>query len=444
MKMKGMRGLCAALLLVFMTMTIVPPAFAGEGDAILKILMRKGIITDAEYKAITEELKAKEEEKDVKLNTKIAEAIEYNKPKEEEGWSDKIKLAGELSGEYRWMKRRDISDKRSDSTSDLYVRELKLVVEATLAEWMTAYSVLNSEWIGDSVNNSADSSNIAVDEAMVILKGEDFPLYLEIGKRPQPFGAFYNQLVTEPMSQDGYETKKVGVTVGFKGLDWLDLSATVYKGEEQMQHLFASNLFDNTNIKRPSSEWTSGSSDQLRSATDDVGSYILTAKFNPLPDELNFAIAYLSEEGHQKRNTTLGATLQYTPAFLKGFTLESEYMTALQRERYRSSAADIFNQAFKEKVLVLGAAYNITDPLKLGVRYEHFDDDGMANAAQSWSVDNRYSLGAVYTFYKDEEKGLSAFVGTEYRYTDYRLHSSQTAARAKNNQEMYLKLGVAF
>jgi len=82
MKMKGMRSLCAMLLLVFMTTTSVSTVLAGEGEAILRILVKKGLITEAEYKAITEELKAGEEKKDVQLNTKIAEAIQYNKPEE--------------------------------------------------------------------------------------------------------------------------------------------------------------------------------------------------------------------------------------------------------------------------------------------------------------------------------------------------------------------------
>ena len=394
-------------------------AQAGEGDAILKILVKKGIITEQEYNAIKEELKAEPQKAQLKEEIKkevmdeVAKKNEGDK-KNEEGlpeWTKKIKLSGLLEGEYRWKKYRDISDKNSDSTSDLYLRRLELGIEAELTDWIKANTVLNSEWIGDGVNNGDEK--ITVDEATITLQKEKFPLYLVMGKRPQPFGVFENHLITDPMTQDAYETKKVGITAGYTGPLGLDVSATVYKGEEQMDHLVASGLFGATR---------DGATD------DDVGSFILSASISPVKDHLKF---------------------------------DSEYMKALKRERYSG-----FTEAFKEGVFSITGSYvfntrerheqiggaelkeqkaHVTEePIELALRFERFDDDELAEKTSSWSAKNRYSLGARYSFYRDEKKDVTAYVGTEFRYTNYRLHSSLTNTRVDNNKEMFLKLGLSF
>jgi hypothetical protein len=52
--------------------------------------------------------------------------------------------------------------------------------------------------------------------ATITLQSETgFPLYLVVGQRTQPFGAFFAHFVTDPMSQDAYEVKQVGATVGY-------------------------------------------------------------------------------------------------------------------------------------------------------------------------------------------------------------------------------------
>jgi len=446
MKMKGMRSLCAMLLLVFMTTTSVSTVLAGEGEAILRILVKKGLITEAEYKAITEELKAGEEKKDVQLNTKIAEAIQYNKPEEkEDGWADRVKLSGLLEGEYRWQKYSDISNKNSDSTSDLYIRRLELGLEAEITDWIKAEGVLNSEWIGDQVNSGDEK--ITVDQATITLQKEGFPLYLVLGKRTQPFGVFENHLVTDPMTQDAYETKKAGVSVGITGPLDLDVSATVYKGEEQMDHLVGSGLFEVTR--------TGSATD-----ADDVESYILSASISPVKDHLKFFASYLSEPGRGNRNTTGSLGLSAGIPGFDGFRLDAEYMKALKRETYTG-----LTETFKEGVFSVTAAYTfngdrhediggaklenvlahiLEEPIELALRYERFDDDEIAEKTSSWSAKNRYSGGIRYSFYKDEEKGLAAYLATEYRYTGYRLHSSLKDTRADNNKEFLVRLGVAF
>ncbi|HAK88141.1 MAG TPA: hypothetical protein DCP24_03530 [Nitrospiraceae bacterium] len=444
------KRLTAMTLMLFMV--FANTAMAGEGDAILRILIKKGIITETEYKAIKEELKQDSKQPETaQLKEEIKKEImeetakkEAKREKDSPEWAKRMKLSGLLESEYRWKKHKDISDKNSNSISDLYIRKLELGIEAELTDWIKANSVLNSEWIGDSVNNGDEK--IAVDQAIITFQKEDFPLYLVFGKRTQPFGVFENHLVTDPMTQDAYETKRVGATIGATGPLGLDVSATVYKGGEQMDHLVGSGLFEVTR------DGTAG---------DNVGSYILSASISPIEDHLKFFGSYISEPGRGKRNTTASFGLSTAIPGIEGFRLDGEYMKALQREKYQG-----LENTFKEGVLSVTASYTfnnrerhediggatlekqkthfLEEPLELAFRYERFDDDDLAEKAASWSAKNRYSLGVRYPFYKDEEKGLTAFVGTEYRLTDYRLHSSLKDTRADNNKELLIKVGVGF
>ncbi|RJQ19310.1 MAG: LbtU family siderophore porin [Nitrospiraceae bacterium] len=434
-------------------MLFAPVAYAGETDHILNILLKKGVISEQEYEAVKGELKTEGEKKQVQLNTKIAEAIEYNKPQEEgDGeWAKRIKLSGLFEGEYRWMESRDISDKDSDSTSDLYLRRIELGIEAGLTDWINANAVLNSEFIGDDVNQGDEK--ITVDEATITLQKEGFPLYLVIGKKAQPFGVFENHLITDPMTQDAFETKRVGLTLGATGPVGLDVSASLYKGEEQMDHLAGSALFDTDNDD--STDIRAGE------AGDDVGSYILSASISPIEDHIQLFAAYLSEPGRGERNNTVGLGFTAGIPGIEGFRFDGEYMKALNREIY-----DGLDETFKEGAFSVTASYAVNngdrgedvggatfaerlahvleEPLHFAVRYERFDDDDLAEETSSWSAKNRYSLGVRYPFYRDKEKGLAAYVAAEYRYTDYRLHSSLEDTRTDNNQEMFARLGVAF
>lgn len=138
-------------------------------------------------------------------------------------------------------------------------------------------------------------------------------------------------------------------------------------------------------------------------------------------------------------------------------------MMALGRELYLISGVPA-SEEFKESVLSVGAAYEfvlrereviggalfaerkahiVAEPLEVAVRYELFDDDGLAEAAQGWSVENRMSAGARYAFYSDPESGLAAFVGAEYRYTDYAVEPA-LPNRAEEQNEVLVRLGLSF
>ncbi len=430
---KGIFLLVTVLIGVFVFVSTVN-VYANDLDLILRILLRKGIITEKEYQELKKELESK----------KVAGAGEpakgQNVQKEDGVLPETISLSGSIYGEYRWVKNREITDAETDSTSDLYLRKIELGVEAKLIDWITASAVFNSEWIGDDVNQGDEK--VAVDEATVTLQEEAFPFYLVAGKRTQPFGVFENHLITDPMTQDAYETKRVGITAGYTGPLGLDVSVTVYKGEEQMDHLFESGLFSDT-VSRAGE------------ATDDLGSYIVSVSVEPLDSVVLFG-GYLSEPGRGTRNQTVNAGVSFLPPFIDGLRFDAEYMKAIDREKYSGtdrqykegvfSATIAYEFVLRQRNVIGGGLFSerrahlINEPLEVALRYEHFDDDGMSEELGVWTVRDRYSAGARYSFYNDEERGFNAFVAGEYRRTEYRTQADMK----DGNDEVYLRIGVDF
>ena len=398
------------LIVLFMPTT---NAMAGEG-ALLKTLLKKGIITESEYQ---EALK------------KEGESLAVP------DWMERVTLTGTIEGDFTWTEHGDVADKNSDPTSDLIIGTVELGTEVAFTDWLNGFVLFKAENLGKD-----DETDVTVDEATMTMQKEDAPLYLVFGKRAQPFGVYENHLITDPMTQDAYETSRAGITIGYTGPMDLDLSATIYKGEEQMDHLADAGLFDIT---------------RAGDAGDDVNSYILSASVL-LMENLTFFGGYLSEPGRGERNNTANVGITFDFADIM---IEAEYMKALQREKY-----DGISDEYKEGVFSISASYAlllsereqaggalfahrkshvVSEPLEFAVRYESFDDDDFADKESAWSVDNRYSVGVRYSFYADEDSDLAAFVAGEYRYTDYKVHSGLTA-RADSNSEFNAKMGVNF
>ena len=139
-----------------------------------------------------------------------------------------ISVSVTLEGEIRWRRYGNIGDRRSGSTSDVFLRDAEVDFEFRPTDYITGRLVLKSEYFGsDATDGGAEAdSAVVVDEATIVFEQEDgFPLYAVIGKRMQPFGAFYERLVTDPPAKDAYEANQVGITVGYKHKVWWGLDA---------------------------------------------------------------------------------------------------------------------------------------------------------------------------------------------------------------------------
>lgn len=359
-------------------------------------------------------------------------------------WVKRFTLTGAFEGDFQWSRHADITDKGSDPSSELFISTAELGVEAAFTDWMRGFALLLAEDLG-----TGDETDVTIDESTLSIEPDGFPLYITMGKRALPFGVFENNLVADPMTQDAYETNRVGLTLGYKVPWGSDISFTVYKGEEQMDHLFESGLFDTENVQRAGEEG------------DNVESFILSATAYPVEDHLTVFAAYLSEPGRGRRNNTVDVGLSAVPPnipYLVNLRFEAEYMKALQRETFEGlqrefkegvlSASLAYDFVLRKREVIGGAlfrerkAYIVSEPVSIAIRYERFYDDGLAEEVEVWSVEDRMSAGGRYTFY--ENGVISAYVAGEYRMTDYRVNEALRSEVEDENDELLLRLGLVF
>lgn len=150
-------------------------------------------------------------------------------------------------------------------------------------------------------------------------------------------------------------------------------------------------------------------------------------------EQLTLFGSYISEPGYIDRNRTLSFGVNSRP--VDGLIIDAEYFMALQREKYDGQTKE-----FRERVLSASVAYQLIDnPLEVALRYEKIDDD-MAKETDVWSVDNRYSLGATFTFYNNEENGMTAYIAAEYRLTKYRETTDSIDEKQRVLRKAWVKL----
>jgi hypothetical protein len=456
----------------------VTPAHAGSDDALLKLLIRKGILTQEDVDALKREMAAEEAAQkaappavpampattaapaapaaagqapvtEAQLNEVVGQVRNEILTEMAEKDEAAISISVTLEGEVRWRRYGNLGDRNSGSTSDIFLRDAEVDLEFRPTDYITGKLVLKSEYFGsDTTDGGAEAdSAVVVDEATITFEQEDgFPLYGALGKRTQPFGAFYGHLVTDTPSKDAYEANQVGATLGYKDKAWwgLDVSFTAYRQEELMDHFFGSTLFDNTTIVRASSVGLADSSDNIQS-------FIGAVNITPLPD-LALGGGISSEPGAGRRNQTAGFWGSYTWGPL---TAETEFYIALTREDYvrQTETTDPatgettttpvrLGRSFKEKQLTFGLYYRPIEKLELGVRYTRFWDDGLATTTGVWSVRDRISLGAGWIFY---EKGdISVGVSGEYRYSDLERGGAARQTAVSDQHELFGKVSVTY
>ncbi|MHB8078011.1 MAG: hypothetical protein ACYDIE_01975 [Candidatus Krumholzibacteriia bacterium] len=351
---------------------------------------------------------------------------------------DRIQFSGTLTGDLRWQRRGDWLTAGSPATSDLYLRRFEIGAQSGFRSWVTATAVLNSDWIGDIDANPPGT-----------------PLSLTLGQRAQPFGLFENDLVTDPLVQDAYETRRVGLTVAAGGPDAACLSFTVYKGRELIDHLFESALFDTARVLA------------TPPAVRSIGSWLVSGTVTPVRDMLTLFGAVSSEPGVARRNLTANAGFIAALPWHRNLTCDLEWMRALQRQVFRLSAdADPASgpvDGCREGALSATLTYKFVlrprttrgggnyagrkahireHPFEVATRYERFTDDGLTRVLQAWSLRERASIGGRYTFFDDGR--IFAYAELEWRHSQRRLPDRRPTPVDGRNDEVYLRLGLDF
>jgi hypothetical protein len=325
--------------------------------------------------------------------------------------SDRLTFSGAIELDYSYADDSNTGDNTvNDSTSDLDIGTVELGIEVAFHEYVTGNFILKGEAL------DTDDDRVFWDEATIRIQKEGFPLYFVGGKRGQPFGMFESHLINDPITQDCYEITKTGVTVGYT-TDYLDISATIYKGEELMTHLVDSEYgFERDN--RPTYE-----------ETDDVSSYIGNITISPL-DTLMVSAYYNSEPGDGDRNETAGISVHYEIGMV---TLDAEYIAAISREKHFTD-----NKEYNESAWFIGVAYQAAEPLEISARYEAFDDD--ITGEQDGHLTDRYSIGFTYTLFENDSFATNLM--GEYRISNFEKESGGNAD--DNLNEAFLRLAIEF
>jgi hypothetical protein len=325
--------------------------------------------------------------------------------------SDAVTLFGAIEVDYSYADDADVSDNTAGtSVSDLDLGTVELGVEAQLHEYVTATALLKGE--------ALDSDDrVFWDEVFVEIKPPDFPLYLVAGKRALPFGVFESSFINDPVTCELYEINDTGLTIGYadESMADLDVSVTVYKGETLI-----------TNVNDAGYGWSRDNSAGY-SESGNVNSYIVSGSVSPL-EGLFFSAFYNSEPGDSDRNNTAGAAVRFE---FGNLSLDAEYIAALQREKH---VAD--NREYKEKAWTVALGCQVSDRMRLDVRYEAFD----ADKKQDGNLENRY--GAAVTYILFENDSFACNLMGEVRHSEYETVAGGSADDELN--EVFARIAVAF
>ncbi|MGD2268952.1 MAG: LbtU family siderophore porin [Desulfobacterales bacterium] len=318
---------------------------------------------------------------------------------------DQVVLSGFVEFNYDYVDASDTADEKSDSTSDLYLSSVEFALRVFFNEWAKAKFVANAEDIGkDNTENQ-----ISLDEAIVTLKLPQAPVYFSGGKAELPFGVFEDHMISGTLTEDLYEVNDVGITLGFAPVFYgLDMSLTIYEGQNIIENLedFGTHEFDPGRRKE-----------------DDVKSFIASVILNPVEDTLHLAAFYASEPGDGNRNRSAGSALTIT---LWKFTLDAEYITALEREKGADGEENMENAWFA------ALAFQPLEDLVMAARYEGFNDDRSGD--QDETVDYRYLAGFNYSF-----SDFATF-SFEYRHSRFEKETGSNAANDQNEFKCQLAL----
>jgi hypothetical protein len=397
--------------------------------AVLTIFVFSSIVAAEERRSVAtgqeenQQLQQREEKKEIEekrsRETEIEEQEQQPIETEEEETEgtqifsrlpvEKVTLGGFIDLDYDYYDRSDVSDKDSGSTSDLGLGSVELELRVFFNKWVKSKIVVTA----DDVGKEGGDKKIKLDEAIFAMKCPWVPLYFTGGLTILPFGVFEDRLIIAPITEDLYEVETVGATLGFApDFYGLDLSITVYEGEEIIENLkdFETHEFRSN-----------------RQKGDDVSSFIANVTLEPVEDMLSLSVFYDSEPGDGNRNQTIGGA--FTLDVWK-FSLDAEYITALEREKGENGEEN------KDSAWLVGLAFRPLEsvPLEFVARYEDFDDDQAGG--QDEVLDYRYVAGFSYKFLK------WATFFFEYDYWKYERESGSDAADHVNS--LHFRIGLAF
>jgi hypothetical protein len=309
------------------------------------------------------------------------EALEGRQPAaaadEADGPSVEIGGLVEVEGAY-------VDTKGSGGTSDLSLATLELGVEARVNPWLGARVTLLYE------EGATEGDRVEVDEALVRMKSESSPLFLEAGRMTQAFGRFEKAMISDPMTLELGETKRhATVRAGYEK-DGLTASVAAFKGgvqktgDSDINSVVAA--LDWAREQDDARYGFGGSWTNNMAGTDGLqGDYR-----NKAGDRLGTADLV----GGWSVNAMAG----YGPVTIRG-----EYLAAASRFSDADTNGDAEGEGLsglKPSAWNVEASYAFAIPVSLTLRYEGADDFGTNDrrygATAGWDVTDGAALALEY------------------------------------------------
>ena len=332
----------------------------------------------------------------------------------QEIFGEKVRLNGGVEFNYEYLDVEDIGDENSDSSSDFFMSTAELALGVFFNEWSKTKIVVTAEDVGQQ----DEDGKIRLDEAIAALKSMHVPLYFIGGKTVMPFGVFEDHLIEGTLAEDLYEIDEWGATLGYNpDFYGLDISFSVYRNAQVIENLQNEDTHD----------FRAG-----RQKEDSFRSFIANVTLEPIEDTLTLSAFYDSEPGDGNRNQSIGGAFSLN--YWK-FTLDAEYVTALEREKGDNEEEN------KENARVVGLAFDLSDSLQLATRYEVFSDDTRGD--QDEVVDYRIVTGFNYSLIDLANFSFltEALLSFEYRYSKFEKETGSEATNSQNMFQFQLVLG---
>ncbi len=284
---------------------------------------------------------------------------------------ERINIGGRIEVDASWSKA-DYDDpgRRDEDSSDITLATVELGVDVDVSPHVGGHVLFLYEEDG--------GSGVEVDEGFIILDGKDrVPFYLNAGKMYVPFGWYESHFISDPLTLELGETSESGVRVGYAG-DGLDVSAVVFNGDVE--------------------EW--GDED------DHVDGWAFSVSYEAPEGFLgdigfNAGISYINNIGDSDGlgdqisgpvEDYVGGVGMFLSLTLEDrFFVETEYVGALDEFGAGELGFDE-GRAYRPEAWNFEVAWQVLEPLKVGLRYGGSDDGGNFLAESQWGAVGRWEF----------------------------------------------------
>jgi len=375
-------------------------ALSYETEILLKLLEKKGIVTEEEAAALREDMEAMATRSKTGKPGKTVVKSELKKPQKPGGVKgirkryevlDKIRQGIHFSGtvevEAGYTKIEPAQGDSEDS-SDIELAKAELGVDAVITDRVKSHVLFLYE---DDEDVIIDEAYIAINSNAVCEPDESCksPWYAGAGKLYVPFGAFESHFISDPLTLELGETRETAVLAGIWN-DWVNVAAGIFNGDinevgkdDHIAKYFATGFFNLPEETAPGFGFRTGVS-YISDISDSNG---LT----------DFMSEEFSVEEVQAYIQGFSAFISAT--FAEKFTLEAEYLGAL--DEYKE------NPDFKPQSWNFEFAFTPIEVLKLAIRY------GGSDKTLNFLPDTQYGGCISYGLFENTSLAL------EYMYGEF-------------------------